>query len=230
MPSRSADAASSQTVDTSWLELHEASALLGVSLSTMRRWANSGKVPVYRTAGGHRRFRRQELQSFLAAGVTTAALSPSPPPSWPADEQEMNQQEWHRKVSDLAVADRMRGLGQRLLGLLIQHVHSRTRESRFLGEAGAVGTSYGKEAWSASISLHETVKAFLFFRRACSHLTSTKTGIVYPADLAEAAKLQDQIDAFMDTVLLGVLSGYESQCGPGNGSVTLLTGRQDQQE
>jgi hypothetical protein len=142
----------------------------------------------------------------------------------------MNQQDWHRKVSDVAVADRMRGLGQRLLGLLIQHVHSRTQESRFLGEAGAVGTIYGKEARSASISLHDTVKAFLYFSHACTHLTSPASGIIYPADLAEAAKLQDQIDAFMDTVLLGVLSGYESQCEPGNSAVTLVAGRQDQQQ
>jgi excisionase family DNA binding protein len=230
MPSRLAGVPDSKSVDTTWLGLQEASVLLGVSLSTMRRWADSGKVPVYRTAGGHRRFRRQELQSLLAADVTTAALSSSSAPSWPTDKQEMNQQEWHRKVTDLAAADRMRGLGQRLLGLLIQHVHSRTRESRFLGEAGSVGTIYGKEAWSASISLQETVKAFLYFRRACTHLTSPATGIIYPADLAEAAKLQDQIDAFMDTVLLGVLSGYESQCEPGNSNVTLVAGRQDQQQ
>src|SRR5215469_12713125 len=104
MPSRSAGVPDSKSVDTTWLGLHEASVLLGVSLSTVRRWADSGKVPVYRTAGGHRRFRRQELQSLLAADITIAALSPSSPPSWPTDAQEMNQQEWHRKVTDLAVA------------------------------------------------------------------------------------------------------------------------------
>jgi excisionase family DNA binding protein len=229
MPSRSAGAPDSNSVDVTWLGLGEASVLLGISLSTLRRWADSGKVSVYRTAGGHRRFRRQELQSRLAEDVATAALPPSSPLPWPTDEQEMNQQEWHRKVSEHPAADRMRGLGQRLLGLLIQHVHSRTRESRFLGEAEAVGTIYGKEAWSASISLHETVKAFLFFRRACTHLASPATGLMYPADLAEAARLQDQIDAFMDTVLLGVLSGYEGQRALGNGNVTLVAGRQDQQ-
>ncbi len=123
----------------------------------------------------------------------------------------MDQQEWHRKVSERPVAERMRGLGQRLLGLLIQHVHSRTQENRFLTEAGTVGTTYGQEAFDASISLQETVRAFLYFRRTCSQLTSPADGIAYPVDLAEAAKLQEQIDAFMDAVLLGVLAGYESQ-------------------
>lgn len=124
---------------------------------------------------------------------------------------EMMQQEWHRKVSARPAAERMRGLGQRLLGLLIQHVHSRTEESRFLVEAAAVGTMYGREAWNASISLQETVRAFLFFRRTCSQLTYPAAGTVHPVDVAEAVKLQEQINTFMDAVLLEVLAGYESQ-------------------
>jgi hypothetical protein len=35
--------------------------------------------------------------------------------------------------------------------------------------------------------------------------------MVHPVDLAEAVKLQEQIDTFMDAVLLEVLAGYESQ-------------------
>ncbi|MGO8949562.1 MAG: MerR family transcriptional regulator [Ktedonobacterales bacterium] len=230
MPSTSTGLPVSGSVENTWLGLHEASALLGISLSTMRRWADAGKVPVYRTVGGHRRFQRQELELFLA-GESTAVSVPAPPSgNWSGDEQDMNEQEWHRKVSARPAADRMRGLGQRLLGLLIQHVHSRTRENRFLNEASAVGTIYGKEAFNAAINLHETVKAFLFFRRACSHLTSPANGIIYPADLAEAAKLQDQIDAFMDTVLLGVLAGYESQRLSELGDVTPAAGKQDKQQ
>jgi hypothetical protein len=70
---------------------------------------------------------------------------------------------------------------------------------------------YGREAWNASISLQETVRAFLFFRRTCSQLTYPAAGTVHPVDLAEAVKLQEQIDTFMDAVLLEVLAGYESQ-------------------
>ena len=228
MPSTSTGFPISRSTANDWLGLHEASTLLGISLSTMRRWADAGKVPAYRTVGGHRRFQRHELETLLSGEsnkITVAAADTAP---WSSDVQEMNQQEWHRKVSEHPAADRMRGLGQRLLGLLIQHVHSRTPDSRFLNEAGAVGTIYGKEAFDASISLHETVKAFLFFRRACSHLTSPASGIIYPSDLAEAAKLQDQIDAFMDSVLLGVLAGYENHPVSECGDPALATGRRDQ--
>jgi len=213
--------------DVHWISLHEAALLLGVSLSTLRRWADAGRVPVYRTVGGHRRFQYRELQALVAGNShTSTAATSSPVPA--IDEQEMNQQEWHRKVSAHPAAGRMRSLGQRLLGLLIQHVHSRAEESRFLAEAGTLGTAYGREAFNASISLPETVKACLFFRRTCSQLTSPATGIAYPVDLAEAAKLQEQIDAFMDAVLLGVLSGYESQQTFQTGRVTLVSGSEDQ--
>jgi excisionase family DNA binding protein len=203
-----------------WLSLHEASAILGISLSTLRRWADAGKVPVHRTLGGHRRFFRQELDAVMPR-TSSAAIVPVPRElSWNADGQEMVQQEWHRNMSMRPAAERMRGLGQRLLGLLIQHVHSRSHESRFLNEARAVGTSYGKEAFDASISLYDTVNAFLFFRRTFSQLTAPAAGIAHPVDLAEAATLQEQIDAFMDAVLLGALAGYENQrsARTGNGA------------
>ena len=195
----------------SWLRVNEASELLGVSLSTLRRWADAGKVPIHRTVGGHRRFKRQDLQVLVAAQSAPPTAPGGAHEAWTGDQVEMMQQEWHRKVSARPAAERMRGLGQRLLGLLIQHVHSRTQESRFLVEAGAVGTMYGREAWNASISLQETVRAFLFFRRTCSQLTYPAAGAVYPVDVAEAVKLQEQIDTFMDAVLLEVLAGYESQ-------------------
>ncbi len=40
-----------------WLPLREASRRLGVSPATLRTWADEGRVPSFRTPGGHRRFR-----------------------------------------------------------------------------------------------------------------------------------------------------------------------------
>ena len=49
-----------------------ASAALGVSPSTVRRWADSGRVPSQRTAGGHRRFVVSELRAANRCGVNGA--------------------------------------------------------------------------------------------------------------------------------------------------------------
>ncbi|HEY8107346.1 MAG TPA: response regulator [Gaiellaceae bacterium] len=58
-----------------WLTLGQAARFLGVAQSTLRKWADKGAVPGIRTHGGHRRFRRGDLQAFLvrsAAGPQQA--------------------------------------------------------------------------------------------------------------------------------------------------------------
>jgi excisionase family DNA binding protein len=48
-----------------WLTLGQAAALLGAAQSTVRKWADSGRLPAFYTPGGHRRFRRDDLDAFL---------------------------------------------------------------------------------------------------------------------------------------------------------------------
>jgi len=48
-----------------WLTLGGAAAHLGVAKGTLRRWADEGRVPAFYTPGGHRRFRRPDLDAFL---------------------------------------------------------------------------------------------------------------------------------------------------------------------
>ncbi|MEE4275577.1 MAG: GAF domain-containing protein, partial [Thermoleophilia bacterium] len=50
-----------------WLRLTEAARLLGVSQSTLRRWSDTGQLACYRSAGGHRRYRRADVEAALAA-------------------------------------------------------------------------------------------------------------------------------------------------------------------
>ncbi len=49
-----------------WLTLGAAAGYLGVAKSTLRGWADQGRVPAFYTPGGHRRFRRPDLDAFLA--------------------------------------------------------------------------------------------------------------------------------------------------------------------
>ncbi|OQY95650.1 MAG: hypothetical protein B6D41_05770 [Chloroflexi bacterium UTCFX4] len=44
-------------LEAEWLPLRKASRKLGVTAATLRGWADEGRVPSYRTPGGHRRFR-----------------------------------------------------------------------------------------------------------------------------------------------------------------------------
>lgn len=56
-----------QTVPSNRLGLSasQAARALGVSVSTIRRWSDSGALPGYRTPGGQRRFSREQIDAFL---------------------------------------------------------------------------------------------------------------------------------------------------------------------
>jgi len=49
-----------------WLTLGQAARFLGVAQSTIRKWSDQGRVPAFYTPGGHRRYRRGDLEAFLA--------------------------------------------------------------------------------------------------------------------------------------------------------------------
>ena len=48
-----------------WLTLGQAAKYLGVAQSTIRKWSDTGRVPAFYTPGGHRRYRRMDLDVFL---------------------------------------------------------------------------------------------------------------------------------------------------------------------
>ncbi len=40
--------------------------MLGVDASTVKRWADSGKLQCFRTIGGHRRFTLKQVKEFIS--------------------------------------------------------------------------------------------------------------------------------------------------------------------
>src|SRR5262245_65822987 len=62
-----------------WLTLGQAATYLGVAQSTVRKWSDGGRLPAFYTPGGHRRFRRADLDSFLAGSSGGGGTSPVRP-------------------------------------------------------------------------------------------------------------------------------------------------------
>ena len=52
-------------VESEWLTLGQAARYLGVAQSTIRKWSDNGRVRAFYTPGGHRRFRRTDLEAFI---------------------------------------------------------------------------------------------------------------------------------------------------------------------
>src|SRR5438046_5541130 len=51
--------------DGEWLTLGQAARFLGVAQSTIRKWSDAKRIPAFYTPGGHRRYRRADLETFL---------------------------------------------------------------------------------------------------------------------------------------------------------------------
>src|SRR5438105_5595202 len=56
-----------------WLTLGQAAKFLGVAQSTVRKWSDRGRLPAFYTPGGHRRYRRHDLNAFLSRGGATSS-------------------------------------------------------------------------------------------------------------------------------------------------------------
>jgi excisionase family DNA binding protein len=71
------DATRNQVAQPEWLTLGQAAKYLGVAQSTMRKWSDLGRVSAFYTPGGHRRYRRSDLDRFLdRSGPAAATVAP----------------------------------------------------------------------------------------------------------------------------------------------------------
>ena len=76
-PNRARRATSGSPPD--WLTLGQAATYLGVAQSTIRKWSDQGRLHAFYTPGGHRRYRRGDLDQFLqrSAQPTRGEATPS---------------------------------------------------------------------------------------------------------------------------------------------------------
>lgn len=203
--------------DPSWLGLGSASHLLGVSPATLRRWSDSGRIKVYTTPGGHRRFSRAALEGMLPAdrvrrptmerlGETAdrvARLLGAGARRSPADAR------WLRSI-DEDQRGAFRERGRALAGSLLTYLDaSTTRERRDRLEAcTAAAEDYGRIAASAGMSLADAVQGYLRFRGpfiAEMAALSRRKGL----DTTEATELLQSAEEATDRLLVATMRGHE---------------------
>ena len=202
--------------DPDWVGLSEASRVLGVSPATLRRWSDAGRLRVYTTPGGHRRFSRSALQRLLPAdrshrpSIAAAGLTPS--------RIAKSYRRASREVAPelpwvLALTDEQRLLfrerGHVLAASLLQYLDARHPETaaHHLGEASASAAEYGTVAASLGLSLNQTVEGFLRFRAPFHHeLASAARRRGF--DTAETTDLLETAERAMDQLLLATMTGH----------------------
>lgn len=213
-----------------WVGVRDACRILGVHEATLRRWSDRGLVPFFRTPGGHRRYRRAELASFLAQRQTGLA-------GWPF-ERLARETLWgtRRELEGRLPAEAWRGRyrsregalresGRELLGLLIHHVAREDDEGRHLDRARAIMARYGREALEVGLSVVETARAVQVFRQAILQAVVHAMHRPVSGD-PEGWRVLRRAGAFFDDLLLSALQGYVEAAGaPQRDKTSGLTAR-----
>ena len=200
-----------------WLSLGEASGMLGVHPATLRVWADRGRIKVFRTPGGHRRFLRCDLEAF-----SQPVADPGSALDFPASRLYATTiQHVQRDLSDAQVArDRWaaafpeherqtwRESGRRMLGLAIQYVARGEGRAKIEQEARGIGGLHGQRCAQEGIPLTVTVRAYMFFREAA--LKTTRPGLLRDGryDMDEA-RIHREMRQFLDIALYAMLDAYD---------------------
>src|SRR5450830_349803 len=64
-----------ERADTTWLRVADVARLLGVSVNTVRRWTDAGRIAAYRSPGGHRRYLSEDVLAILSEKEVAGAAA-----------------------------------------------------------------------------------------------------------------------------------------------------------
>ena len=199
-----------------WLSLSEASQLLGVHFTTLRRWADAGSVPCFRTPGRHRRFRQADLVAWLQ-GRQAFDLVPAQDAlvrnAVGFARQEMiehgiSREPWHAAFAETEARREMAEMGRRLFGLAVRYVTRTQGREQVLQEGQRIGQYYGQQCAQRSVPLVETARAFIFFRRSLLHAVGPGQAGMGQFD-AEDVRIQMDLNHYLDEVMCACLESYE---------------------
>jgi excisionase family DNA binding protein len=202
------------TDQKAWLSLAEASERLGVHQTTLRRWADAKQIPCFRTPGGHRRFRVDDLTAWMNARQTAVPSAPTPTAvqnvigftRHQMAERHVSESAWYVAFDREGERQQMREMGRRLMGLAIHAGRvgrTQYRES-VLDQGRRIGDMYGRQCAKHGVSLADTMRGFFFFRESLLRATRPDPGT---GDQVNPERLRH----FMNEVMYACLSGYEAR-------------------
>jgi excisionase family DNA binding protein len=201
-----------------YLSLSEASRLLGVHGTTLRRWADTGMIPVYVTPGGHRRFalvdieamRNQKPQPGDALANTWAqrALDQTRTELQRVHHSQGDAPPWLARLPD-EERTAWRRVSMQLMGVVLRYVSSQDDDEALLDEARTIGADYAINALRSNMPLSTALEAALFFRDS---LIDAAMNMPQQANLhhESSARLLRRISQVLNVVQIAVVSSYES--------------------
>ena len=196
-----------------WLSLSDAAEILGVHPSTVRLWSDKGILPVHKTQGGHRRYRRSEISLWAESNSMYRKEAVEPEGMMQEivknvrlhiSEGRLQEESWYQKLDEDARAQ-YRQSARSLFQGLMTYVATNGREAE--SEAYAIGYEYASRARRYSLSYVDAAKAFLFFRDT---LVESVIKVYSEANIPakRATEMYTRIHTFTDDILISLLETY----------------------
>lgn len=206
--------------DDEWLSLRQAADLLGVHPGTVRIWSDKGLLPVFRTQGGHRRYKRSEVllwartsrhqQPIDPINVVRAAIRNI---RLQISEGRLEAEPWYQKL-DEAARTQYRQSAHSLFQGLINYLAG--DEESAASEAHSIGYEYASRARRSGLDTVDAARAFLFFRDV---LLQSVIQVYQEANVPSGVAWGDilhRVNSFTDQILLHLLETYNALEGSGS--------------
>lgn len=195
-----------------WLSLSDAADMLGVHPSTVRVWSDKGILPVHKTQGGHRRYRRNEISLWAVSSFPlrfdAGQIMQEVIRSLRIQilEGSLEAELWYQKLDEEARAQ-YRLSGRSLFHGLMNYIASEGEDAAT--EAYAIGYEYASRARRYNLSYVDATRAFLFFRNLLVEAVIKICGEA-KMPLAQTSQMYSKMHTFTDGILISLLKTYES--------------------
>jgi excisionase family DNA binding protein len=149
-----------------FLGVSKASELLGISETTLRPWTDEGRIRVFVTPGGHRRYSVHELRQFMHARRAVQGMSSVA--SHLEDTVPV-----HRSTAQMDICstlpnahvpresqERLARCGRELLNLVIQYMIHPSKREETMHLVRKVGQEHGRTLASLGFPLVDSLEAF----------------------------------------------------------------------
>lgn len=197
-----------------WLTLTQAAELLGVHPSTVRQWSDKGYMPVHRTEGKHRRYRRSEIELWAQTARQSNAAGPEniiqhalSQIRFQIGEGRLEAESWYQKFDEEARCQ-YRQSGRVLVQGLANYIASDGQDA--IAEAHSFGYEYASRGRRYDLKHIEAVQAFLFFRNI---LLEAMISVYRESNIPSGAawhEMLHKIHAFTDQIMLSLLETYQA--------------------
>lgn len=202
-------------MDGDWINLSEAADLLGVHPATVRSWGDKGDLPMQRTPGGHRRFRRADVEARTVVPdhsqtnvVQLVVQNMIGRARLELTDGALNDVGWYQLLGDSARQE-LRQLGHQLLQLVLQYLGQEMPLQTIQVEARKIGWDYERLGRQNGLSLAETSRAYLYFRDFLSQTVYDMVETIGTQGTIHWGQIHHKIITITNDVLLAMVAAHE---------------------